>query len=163
MSYRFESSAWFPRPTAEVREFFSNVENLNQLTPNFFQLNLEEAELGVPLYVDQRFRYRFRLFGIPFRWVTHIKEVGEDHFVDIQERGPYRSFRHLHLFVEYRGGTLMVDRIDYELGYGPLSFLVNGLAVRPMLASIFGYRRVEAQRSLGGFDLDDLGNCGAGG
>src|SRR3954462_12538298 len=41
-------------------------------------------------------------------------------FVDEMVRGAFRSFVHTHEFRPERGGTLMVDRFDYE---SPLGFL----------------------------------------
>ena len=41
--------------------------------------------------------YRLRLFGIPFGWQTRIETFERNvRFSDVQLRGPYRRWHHLH-------------------------------------------------------------------
>ena len=87
-------------------------------------------------------------FGIPVRWVSRI-EAWEPpfRFVDVQEKGPFRRWRHEHIFEE---GAL-VDRVDYEV---PLALaggrLVDLAVVRPDLRRMFRFRhQATAQRLLG--------------
>ncbi len=130
-----------------LRTFFSDVRRLDAITPWFFQVELLSGEVDRPLYVGQRFSYRFRLFGIPFAWVTEIAEVAEFHFVDQQLRGPYRTFSHRHDFTETAKGTWMRDSVRYELRFGPLNSLSNRMVVHPLLRAIFRYRaRLAAQK-----------------
>ena len=148
--YRFETVQFFEVSPGELYRYFSDVKNLNTFTPSFFHLNLVEGETDRPLYPGQLFRYRLKLFGLPFPWTTEIVEVGERSFVDIQKRGPYRSFRHLHLFESSEKGTLMLDRVDYELHFGPLNGLANSLVVAPLLKRIFAHcSRVARERFRG--------------
>ncbi len=86
--------------------------------------------------------YRLRVAGVPFRWLTRIEVFDvEERFVDVQLRGPYRSWRHTHVFAEVPGGTLVRDRVEYELPLGPLGTLAHTLFVRRRLERIFAYRR----------------------
>jgi ligand-binding SRPBCC domain-containing protein len=86
--------------------------------------------------------YRLSLFGVPFSWRTEIEAFEpETRFVDVQRRGPYRSWRHLHTFAEAPGGTLIGDRVEYQLPLGPLGELARVLAVRRQLDAIFDHRR----------------------
>ena len=59
-------------------------------------------------------------------------------FVDEQTRGPYRRWRHEHVFEEVDGGTLCRDIVDYEV-YG--GSLIDALLVRPELIKIFNFRQ----------------------
>lgn len=147
--YRFEHCQILRADRASLRKFFSDVAQLDGNTPSFFRVELTEGELGRELYEGQVFRYRFKLFGLPFPWETKIERVTSDSFVDSQARGPYRSFSHTHAFYEVPAGTLMIDRIDYELWFGPLNSLANALAIRPMLSSIFRYRAQRAAERFG--------------
>ncbi len=89
--------------------------------------------------------YRLRWHGIPMRWRTEI-EVWEPgvRFVDRQIRGPYRLWRHEHLFEEHRGGTLVEDKIAYAAIGGRLA---HSLVVNRDVETIFNYRR-EALESI---------------
>lgn len=57
--------------------------------------------------------WRARHFGIRFTMTVRIAELDRpDRFVDEQVRGPFRSFRHEHVFVDDSdGGTVMTDTI----------------------------------------------------
>ena len=130
-------------------DFFSDVSNLDSNTPSFFRLKLLEGRPGGGLEEGQPFTYRFRLFGVSFPWITRIDRVGETFFVDSQEKGVYKSFRHLHAFYPSERGTLMVDRVDYELPFYLLNPVVDTLAVRPMLEAIFRFRANLAAERFG--------------
>lgn len=147
--YRFEHTQHLAADSATLIDFFSDVRNLDPNTPSYFRLHLRQGEVGLPLHVGQTFHYTFRLFGIPFPWTTEITAVQPDHFIDVQRRGPYRSFEHLHHFFPTAGGTMMVDRILYTLPFGPLNPLANALVVRPLLEGIFAFRRQAARVRFG--------------
>ena len=49
-------------------------------------------------------RYRLRLMGIPFDWLTRITEWNPpESFVDEQLAGPYKTWVHRHRFLEVPG------------------------------------------------------------
>jgi ligand-binding SRPBCC domain-containing protein len=73
--------------------------------------------------------YELRLFGVPFRWKTLIESFEPEHrFIDVQLSGPYHSWRHTHEFREVPEGTLVSDRVEYELPLpnGPRGCPKNG-------------------------------------
>ena len=69
-------------------------------------------------------------------WLTRIEiwEPGR-RFVDTQVRGPYRLWRHTHVFEDHPEGTLVRDRVSYEIPLGPLGELARLLFVRRDLDS----------------------------
>lgn len=145
-SYRLERTQFVPRPRDEVFAYFSDARNLERITPRFLRLHvLNQGSTAVRegLLID----YRLRLFGIPLRWQSRIEsfEPGE-RFVDVQLRGPYRHWRHEHEFREAPGGTLVCDRVDYEMPLGPLGRLAHAIFVRRTLNKIFDFRQHETER-----------------
>ena len=65
--------------------------------------------------------------------------------VDLQLRGPYRTWHHRHCFRAEDDGVLVTDEIDYTVlsearWLAPLENLVNALFVRRDVARIFAYR-----------------------
>ena len=76
-------------------------------------------------------------------------------FEDVEERGPYRLWRHRHSFEPGTGGgVLMKDRVEYARPFGALGRLVHFLVVRRQLAAIFAYRR-RAIAEIFGADSSD--------
>jgi ligand-binding SRPBCC domain-containing protein len=129
-----------PRPRPEVFAFFSDARNLEAITPAFLRFRIATPG-GIAMAAGTVIDYRLSLFGIPFGWRSLI-EAWEplERFVDVQVRGPYRSWRHLHEFSDAPGGTLVRDRVEYELPAGPLGAAAHALFVRRSLARIFDHR-----------------------
>ena len=139
--WQFEQSQIIPRPRSEVFAFFADARNLEKLTPDFLGfkiLNPGPIEMAPGAIID----YSIRLYGVPMKWKTRIEAFEpEDRFVDLQLKGPYRFWRHLHEFEEVEQGTRMRDRVDYELPLGPLGTVARALFVRRSLERIFRHRR----------------------
>ena len=123
-----------------VWEFFSRAENLGRVTPRSvgFDIHTPNPSTAAGSTIDYTIR---PLFGIPVRWRTRIDVVdAPSRFVDVQERGPYRSWVHEHQFTEVGGGVRMDDRVEYEMPFGPLGSLAHRLAVRSQLQHVFEFR-----------------------
>jgi ligand-binding SRPBCC domain-containing protein len=134
----FSSQQIIQAPLAEVFRFFSDAANLERLTPpwlGFEVLTPAPIEMAPGALIDYRLRWR----GVPLGWRTEIEIWEPTHrFVDRQLRGPYRLWRHEHLFEEHRGGTMVEDRIEYAAIGGRLA---HWLAVDRDVETIFAYRR----------------------
>ncbi len=118
MNRTLERSTWIPRPVEEVSRFFSDVANLERITPPELRFRIL-TPLPVEIRHGALIDYRLSLFGVPFDWRTEITCWEPPHrFVDTQLSGPYRQWIHLHEFTPERGGTRMRDRVDYVLPLG---------------------------------------------
>ena len=137
-----------PLPRDEVFAFFADARNLEAITPSFLRFRIVTAG-PIAMAAGALIEYRLSLFGVPFSWRTRIEtfEPGV-RFVDVQLRGPYRRWRHLHAFDDAPGGTRVTDRVEYELPLGPLGALAHGLFVRGALARIFDHRRERIEALL---------------
>ena len=92
--------------------------------------------------------YEIRLFGVPMKWRTLIDVFDREvRFVDLQLRGPYKMWRHTHTFEDVEGGTLVRDRVEYELPLGPLGSIAHTIFVKRQLQTIFDYR-AQAMREI---------------
>ena len=136
----FERTTTIPAPLLRVFEFFSAPENLAKITPpstRFHIVSGPQRRLREGDVVD----YALRVFGLPIRWRSRI-DVWRDNamFADVQERGPYKSWRHTHTFREVEDGVEMHDVVEYELPLGWLGRLIAGRLVRRELEKIFEYR-----------------------
>jgi uncharacterized protein YbjT (DUF2867 family)/ligand-binding SRPBCC domain-containing protein len=134
------ASQLVPRPIDEVFAFFAEPENLARLTPPGmrFEFLADDRRMRTGLVLDYRIR---PLLGVPVRWQSVIDAYDAPRsFRDVQARGPYRAWRHVHEFEPVEGGTLVRDRVDYALPLGPLGEAVHRLAIRSQLAEIFRFR-----------------------
>lgn len=178
MRHTFNSEQWLPFPIEIVFAFFANPENLPRLIPAWQKARIEEAAFTPPplrpLAADPALRLKsiaagagtrmtlsFRPFPYsPVRipWEAEISEfVWNDHFCDIQVRGPFAYWHHSHnLIFETRAnesgvpihGTLVRDRVEYELPYGQLGDFAHRLIIARQLRSSFNYRRTRTTELL---------------
>jgi uncharacterized protein len=145
----FETQQWIPRPLAEVFSFFADAHNLERITPpqlKFRVLGMSTPEIGAGTLIY----YRLSLHGVPFGWKTLIEswEPGKS-FVDTQLKGPYKLWHHTHTFVEKDGGTLMTDRVRFELPFAWATGWFVGGFVRREVEGIFAYRRKVIEETFG--------------
>ena len=142
LSKSLEQEVWFDLSPEDVFRFFSDVKNLEMITPSFLKFRVVSAPEN--LFEGAIIEYRLRLRGVPIRWRTRIDVWDPPRtFVDTQQKGPYRSWRHTHEFEPLDGGTLVRDIVRYELPFGPLGELVAGRMVERDVQLIFAYRRTR--------------------
>lgn len=147
-THRLQRSQLIEGPVARVAPFFEDPENLARITPPWMHFRITSPR-PIVMAAGAKIDYTLRVLGLPLRWRTAITlyEPGV-RFVDEQERGPYRVWRHLHEFVPVEGGTLVRDTVDYEVPLGPLGGLARRLYVARALEEIFDYRQRAVARLL---------------
>jgi ligand-binding SRPBCC domain-containing protein len=146
---RLEAIQFLAERRELVFEFFSNPLQLEMLTPPWLQFCVQ-TPAPIDLKEGARIDYRLSLHGIPIRWQSRI-DVWEPprRFVDVQTHGPYRHWRHEHLFEEAAGGTICRDIVDYAV---PGGCLVDRLLVRRDVKRIFEFRQRKLEVLLDAHD-----------
>ena len=130
-----------PRSRDVVFAFFADPTNLERITPPSLHFQIR-GSLAEAVRAGTVIDYRIALLGVPFSWRTLIEEVDWGRrFVDVQLKGPYRTWRHQHDFSDLPHGTLMRDRVDYQLPLGLIGELGGLRLVRRQLEGIFDFRR----------------------
>ena len=139
--YVLERTQIVPRPRAEVFPFFADPANLERLTPplvGFTILTPSPIAMKPGALID----YKIKINGIPVKWRTEIAAYDPPNmFVDVQLKGPYKTWRHTHTFRDVPGGTELGDRVEYEMPFGPLGTIAHALMVKRQLKTIFDYRQ----------------------
>jgi len=160
MVYRSEFVEWVPFPLEHVFLFFANPENLPRIMPPARDTRIEGLKLvfppslsgstSVPLAgVGSEIITSFRLappLPIRRRWIARVTEFEwNHHFADIQIQGPFKAWLHRHeLTPETRNrvnGTVVRDRIEYEIGFGVLGGIAQTLFVSRQMRSTFTHRQ----------------------
>jgi ligand-binding SRPBCC domain-containing protein len=143
-------------PLEAVWAFFQDVEkSLPALTSPQEGITIESADAPlkagsrIVLHMNGPLRRRVR-------WVARIVGHAPPHavmfgqearFVDEQETGPFRSWRHDHEFEALDARTTrVVDRITYRLPFAPIGWLVDVLLVRRKLVAAFRYRHDQLRK-----------------
>lgn len=93
----------------------------------------ERAVAGVTrglMTEGQEVTWAARHFGLPFRMTSRISAMTHPtRFVDEQVSGPFKHFRHEHLFVAQDDHTLMVDRVEFAAPFAALGILAERLVL----------------------------------
>jgi ligand-binding SRPBCC domain-containing protein len=111
--FSYSDELVLPVPIDEVFGFFAEARNLEKLTPPWLRFEVL-TEGPITMAAGTLIDYRIHWRGVPLRWRTEI-EAWEPprRFVDRQIRGPYRLWRHEHLFINRGNGTSIIDRVEY--------------------------------------------------
>jgi len=142
--YKKEYDQFVPETMDKVWDFFSNPENLNEITPKSMSFEIISG-VAKPMYPGMIIRYKIAPFlGIKMNWVTEISQVMQNKlFVDEQRFGPYKLWHHQHHFKEVKGGVEMKDLLHYAIPLGPIGRIANAVYVENQIDHIFEYRKVK--------------------
>ena len=154
----FQTSQSVPFPVERVFRFFADPKNLPRISPPESRARIVRLELAGPRHhpdlagAGTLIQISVRLLPpLPFRgrWVARIVdfEYGKC-FRDVQVRGPFKRWEHLHWFEEKGATTLVRDIVQYEVGWGALGDAVNAMFVRRALEKMFEYRKQATERLL---------------
>ena len=147
MPHRFSATAVLPLPLDRVFPFFADAANLEVITPPELRFHILTPR-PIEMRAGTLIRYRLRLMGVPFDWLTRIAEWNPPHeFVDEQLKGPYKTWVHRHRFDEHSDGTRIDDQVDYELPLFPVGEIASPF-VKLQVRRIFAYRALAIRRAL---------------
>lgn len=154
--YHLERAQFFPKSREQLFPFFQDAHNLEAITPPFLNFRIMTPS-PIDMKAGALIDYKLRLFLVPIRWRTIIERFEPPYlFVDRQLWGPFKLWRHLHKFYEVEGGTLMIDRVDYQIPLGPIGRVAQNLFTRRTLDTIFDDRKHKLMEMLGGESVDDM-------
>jgi len=141
---------FIPAEPARVWEFFATPRNLEAMTPPNLRFEIL-SDLPEHMYTGQIIDYRISPCpGVWLNWRTEIRHVREGlYFVDEQRAGPYKFWYHEHRFEPVAGGVTMIDRVTYDVGWGPFGWLAEKLWVRRQLERIFAFRATRVAELFG--------------
>lgn len=94
-----------------------------------------------PIRLGESVTWRSRHLGLPVQMTTRITAFDEPrHFVDEQESGPFRHYRHSHRFEPQGSGCLMIDEVEFEAPGGPLGRAAERFVLAGYLARMLDAR-----------------------
>ncbi len=94
------------------------------------------SQVGSRAVIEQTFLGVFKS-----RWVAEHTVYDPPHlFEDVQISGPFKTWRHRHLFLPHKNGTILRDEIEYEMPIPIFGPLAAPLAIEPKLEKMFDHR-----------------------
>ncbi|RYG37406.1 hypothetical protein EON81_06835 [bacterium] len=104
-----------------------------------------ETSAAGTLRIGDTVTFEARHFGLRWQMTARITEYERPRrFVDEQQRGPFRSFRHEHLFEPVNGGTRMTDIFTFQAPFGPISEPILARHLARFLTGRARYLRQQA-------------------
>jgi len=142
LTYQILTSQFLPIGQKEVFEFFKDPGNLCDITPVWLDFCMLNKDSNIGVYENAEFDYTIKFLGIKMLWRSRIIDYKPpEKFTDIQLKGPYKSWGHLHVLEKVPGGTLMRDEVTYTMHLPAL--ILHPLLIRKKLMDIFSYRAVR--------------------
>ena len=137
---KFVKESFVCAPPERVFAFHELPDALARLTPPWESVRIvsaaENLRPGARAVVETRILGLFNAL-----WVArHVAYDPPRSFEDVQEEGPFKSWRHRHLVLSHENGALLRDEIDYEPPLGPLGKLAAPFLIAPRLRRLFDYR-----------------------
>jgi len=85
--------------------------------------------------------FQARHLGITWQLTSRIVNYARPEvFTDRMTRGPFRFFEHRHEFHAKDGGTLMIDRLEFEAPLGVLGRIADRLVLQSHMTAFLGTR-----------------------
>jgi ligand-binding SRPBCC domain-containing protein len=164
MRFSYRTEQWLPYSVPAVFAALANPGNLPRLMPAWQNARIVAGSIMPPppsptpsprAIVAAGVGSRLMLSFCPFphsplrvRWEAQIAEFAwNDHFVDLQVRGPFTFWSHRHsvsaITRDGIRGACAVDLVEYELPFGPLGRLAHRLWLRTQIERSFAHRQVQ--------------------
>lgn len=136
----FTCRSVLPASTQEAFAWHTRPATLDRLIPPWEDVQLVRRTGGVA--DGGQVELRVRLAGIPVTWLAEHRDCQPPvQFRDVQLRGPFASWDHVHRF-ESAGpdSSYLEDQIEYALRGGMLGRVLGSALVRRRLERLFHYR-----------------------
>ena len=149
--YSLKSVQTLPITLQHAWDFFSDPNNLKEITPPEMGFVIKSKHHGNRMYAGQIIEYTVKpLLGIPLYWMTEITQVVEGkYFIDEQRYGPYSMWHHQHHFREVENGVEMTDIVHYKVPFWVLGDIANTILVKQQLKKIFDFRYKMVEEKFG--------------
>ena len=139
--YRLYRRQTLAMPIDQAWRFFSSPYNLNEITPDFFNIEVlspvpENIHSGLMIHYAMK-----AVFGIPMAWLSEISHCDEPHrFVYEQRIGPFKFWSHEVCLTEQDDGVVLEDIVFYAMPFGWHGQILNKLLIAEKLDEIFTVR-----------------------
>ncbi|MDX2225741.1 MAG: TIGR01777 family oxidoreductase [Verrucomicrobiae bacterium] len=144
----FQKSSTLAVPASAAFDWHCRPGAFERLIPPWERVRILHRSGGISN--QSRVTLSIKTGPLPLRWIAeHRDVVGDIQFRDVQIRGPFASWDHLHRFESLEGdSSCLHDIIEYRLPLGPLGKVVAGKWIRSQLEAMFQWRHEVTRRDL---------------
>lgn len=137
------------RASADILyDWHSHDGAFDRLSPPWANVTVLESRGTMQSGDGKRLRLGIGPIGIPWSIVHESPETGLG-FVDIQQSGPFASWKHDHRFLaDSTMASILQDQLTYTLPLGAAGKIVAGRPVQHKLEELFHYRHRRTQGDL---------------
>mgnify|MGYP006268394281 FL=1 len=131
----------------EAWKFFSSPYFLNEITPDFFHVEIE-SKVPDEIYAGLLISYRMKaVFGYPMDWLSEVSQC-ETHryFIYQQQEGPFKFWSHEVRLTATPTGTQVEDIVFYTMPGWLFGELLHTLIIGKRLQAIFDTRQAYLQQ-----------------
>lgn len=145
--YTLKVKQLLPITIQEAWDFFSNPENLKEITP--LAMNFQITSIPTrQIYAGQLITYKVNITSLfKSNWITEITQVTNNkYFVDEQRFGPYKLWHHEHHFKSVGLQTEVTDIVTYKIPMGLIGNLFHYFFIKNKLTYIFSFRKNKLKK-----------------
>jgi len=143
----FNSETEIPYPKKLVSEWFLRKGAFSRLIPPFQNIQFNPNSDAVSEGSINQFSVKEN--GLSLSWTAkHSRVIPGKSFIDEQLTGPFKQWRHTHLFEETTSGTLLKDEVQWE---GPFLESFTPIFKRKIentLIKTFAFRKIRLENDL---------------
>ncbi|WP_244923858.1 TIGR01777 family oxidoreductase [Enhygromyxa salina] len=155
----FERSVSVPAPRAELFAWHQRPGAFERLAPSWERIEIVSRTGDIRDGDRLHFRVRKGPIGLP--WVArHEGFVAGHQFVDVAERSPFASWRHVHTCEDEGEGSRLRDAVTYRLPLHGLTHPLVGARVEAMLEQMFHQRHARTVHDLRRHQAAAARGCG---
>ncbi len=140
MMTTLEFTTHIPATPKQLFEFHLDITNVRIITPPFIRIRFASK----PDIIRQGscITVEIKQFGIWLPWEITIEQLHENSSMTDRQtgKGPFSYWKHEHLFSPSGTGTLLTDRLSYQLPFGRIGKIFDALLFRHVQRWIFRYR-----------------------
>lgn len=137
----FTKRSVIPAAPGDVFAWHERPDALARLIPPWDRVEIVRPPAS--LRDGERAVLRVGLLGpLTVRWIAEHRDYEPGRrFTDVQIRGPFKCWRHVHTFEPTEDGACALeDRVEYRLRGGPIADAALSWVVRRKLEKTFAYR-----------------------
>jgi ligand-binding SRPBCC domain-containing protein len=141
----FEIQSVIPARVVDVFSFHHDLENLKKISKD---VKIDILSVEGNMKNGTIITLLIKKWLLKTIWQLELIDHKPNHsFSDLQLKGPFKYWKHTHIFKDYGEQTLLIDKVEYQLGFFPFLWPVEKWLIKWAFAAMFK-KRHETTRQI---------------